>query len=139
MGFSGRKNKFAIVLHNDGNACILTTFTTSQLRSSTISPVHGKNPEKGDARSYVFKSGVEIGVDPVLKTPFSFKKDTTVVPDYGIQLSDTENFSSSVSNLRIVCVLNENEYTDLIYTLYRCKKTKKKYKDIFERILGSMK
>ena len=55
------KEKFSIVLYNDGFNCILTTFTTSEDRSGVSNPVHGKNPEKGAPLSYVFKKGIVIG------------------------------------------------------------------------------
>lgn len=51
-----KKEKFAIVLYNDGVDCILTTFTTSQQRFAVSNPCHGKNPAEGEAKSYVFKS-----------------------------------------------------------------------------------
>ncbi len=35
-----KKEKFAIVLYNDGVDCILTTFTTSQERSTELNPCH---------------------------------------------------------------------------------------------------
>ncbi len=65
LGSNGKKNKYAIVLHNDPLECIITTFTTSQPRSSVASPVHGRNPSQGEVMSYVFKSGVSIGVSPL--------------------------------------------------------------------------
>ena len=80
LGSNGKKNKYAIVLHNDPLECIITTFTTSQPRSSVASPVHGRNPSQGEVMSYVFKS----------------------------------------------------------YTLYKCKRTKRKYKLIFESILHGL-
>lgn len=135
LGVNGKKNKYAIVLHNDGNACVLMSFATSQLRSSSENPVHGRNPQKGEPQSYVFKAGVVIGTEPINKSDFSFPKDTTVVPDYGILSTEICAFTASVANLLTVCELYEKEYLDLIYTLYKCKKTKKKYKEIFEKIL----
>lgn len=135
LGYNGKKNKFAVVLYNDSEECIITTFTTSQLRSSVTTPTHGKNPKDGIPMSYVFKSNVAIGIKPSDNSTFSFKKDTTVVPDYGINESTISSFNSSVDNLEVVCKLYNEEYSSLIYTLYQCKKTKRKYKAIFEKIL----
>lgn len=135
LGPNGKKNKFAIILYNDSVECIITTFATSQPRSSVSNPVHGKNPQEGEPMSYVFKSNVSIGTKPLDNSEFSFKKDTTVVPDYGISESTISVFNASVDNLEVICKLYDKEYSNLIYTLYRCKKTKKKYKQIFERIL----
>lgn len=138
LGDNGKKYKFSIVLYADAEACIITTFATSQPRSSVLNPDHGKNPKEGDPMSYVFKAGIEIGTDPNTGFPFSFKKDTSVVPDYGIYNSTIEAFNNSVSNLTVVCKLHDKEYQSLIYTLYRCKSTKKKYKEIFEEILNNI-
>lgn len=135
LGVNGKKNKFAVVLYNDGNACVLMSFATSQLRSSSDNPVHGRNPQKGEPQSYVFKAGIVIGTEPVNKNDFAFRKDTTVVPDYGILYAEIGAFTASVTNLSVVCELYKKEYIDLIYTLYKCKKTKKKYKEVFEKIL----
>ena len=130
-----KKEKFAIVLYNDGVDCILTTFTTSQERSTVLSPCHGKNPAEGEAKSYVFKSKTEIGFNPDGQTPFFFHKDTTVVPDYGYTSSTIECFTKKVDNLKVVCKLYPKEYSDLIYTLYNCKYTPRKHKTLFEGIL----
>ncbi len=138
LGSNGKKNKYAIVLHNDPLECIITTFTTSQPRSSVASPVHGRNPSQGEVMSYVFKSGVSIGVNPLSGEFFFFRKDTTIVPDYGVNETTISSFCSVVDNLRVVCKLHEKEYIDLIYTLYKCKRTKRKYKLIFESILHGL-
>jgi len=135
---SEKKTKYAIVLYNDGTDCILTTFTTSQERSTVLSPCHGRNPSDGEAETYVFKSNIHIGLKPQDSTPFSFIKDTTVVPDYGFTYSSTESFMKNVDHLKVVCHLYDKEYADLIYTLYKCKRLPKKYKQIFECILSDM-
>lgn len=130
-----KKEKFAIVLYKDETNCILTTFTTSQERSTVFNPCHGKNPAEGEPKSYVFKADIIIGHKPNSESSFSFHKDTTVVPDYGYTDSPIECFVKNAENLKVVCSLNENEFIDLIYTLYNCKHTIRKYKKIFEKIL----
>lgn len=135
LGSNGKKNKFVVVLYNDGIDCIVTTFTTSQLRSSVAEPVHGRNPKEREAESYVFKANVVIGSEPINNADFAFHKDTTIVPDYGLNQATISIFNATVSNLKIVCKLSEKEYEALIYTLYLCKRTKKKYKILFEEIL----
>lgn len=127
------KNKYVIVLHNDGNCCIVTTFTTSQARSSIAIPVHGANP-KENPKSYVFKAYVPIGLKDD-GTEFSFGLDTTIVPDYGYAYTSITDFKSKVTSLTKVCNLYEKEYLDLIYTLYKCTELPKRYKIIFEKIL----
>jgi hypothetical protein len=128
------KNKYAVILHNDSDDYIITTFTTSKKRAGDNS-THGinQNPE-----CYVFKSKVTIGVCPNHRTDFSFEKDTTIVPDYGIQDISVRDFLGIASNLETVCILHEKEYLDLLYFFYRCKKTKLKYVRIFEKILHQL-
>ena len=119
------KNKYAIVLHNDNGNFIITTFTTSQPRSSVVSPDHGANPKgKGNFKSYVFKANTPIGTKPA-----------TVVPDYGVASSSIQNFQKKVSNLVKVCDLYKKEYEDLIYTLYKCEDLDDEMRPIFEKVL----
>lgn len=128
------KEKYAIILHYDNGNFIVTTFTTSQKRSSVLDPVHGANP-KGNPRSYVFKANVPVGIKPD-GAVFSFPLDTTVVPDYGTVLSSIDDFQKKVSNLEKVCDLYKKEYEDLIYTLYKCEDIDEELLPIFENILS---
>ncbi|OAV76070.1 hypothetical protein Barb7_00273 [Bacteroidales bacterium Barb7] len=48
-----QKRKYVIILHNDGQGCVITTFTTSQIRGS-LNPSHGANP-KDNPVCYVFQ------------------------------------------------------------------------------------
>ena len=133
-----KKNKYAVVLYNDRGKCVLATYTTSKPRSGTLSVVHGKNPPNSPTpHSYVFKKGNVIGVcnHGTVSADFSFSVDTTVVPDYGYTMTTPPEFESNVDDLRVVCKLLDNEYYELIYTLYKSKKTSNKYKKIFESIL----
>lgn len=132
-----KKTKFAIILHRDNDDFILTTFTTSQDRSGTENPVHGANPSKAEPKSYVFKAEVEIGSQPDGK-PFSFKKDTTIVPDYGFSIKSIVEFNAKAENLIKVCQLHEAEYIELIYVLYKSKKTSQANKKRFEKILETL-
>lgn len=133
----GKKTKYAIILYRDNDDFILTTFTTSKDRSGAENPVHGANPSKAEPLSYVFKAEVEIGSQPN-GTPFSFKKDTTIVPDYGLSYKTIAEFNDRVENLTKVCQLHEIEYIELIYVLYKSKKTSKANKERFEKILDEM-
>lgn len=131
------KNKYVIILYVDESSYLISTFTTSQQRSGVKSPSHGKNSKLGIPKSYVFKAGVLIGED-VKGNGFSFNKDTTVVPDYGILDGLIEEFNMNSSNLKVVCSLYDNEYEDLIYTLYHCERLQREYKRIFEVILQNI-
>ena len=128
-----QKHKYAVILHNDSDDYIITTFTTSKKRAGD-NPSHGANeyPE-----SYVFKSKVVIGISPD-ESDFSFAEDTIVVPDYGIQDLPVENFLNKVSGLKTVCILHKKEYFDLLYFLYKSQKTKLKYVSVFENILREL-
>lgn len=132
------KPKYAIVLYKDANFYILATFTTSQPRAGASNYVHGKNPPGSqNPRSHVFLSTRMIGTytfQGVLKE-YHFPDDTTVVPDYGFRFTSISEFQKNVTNLVLKCTLFEQEYLDLIYTLYQCKKSPREYKEIYERIL----
>lgn len=132
-----RKNKYAIILYADESSYLITTFTTSQQRSGVTCPIHGKNPKSGTPKSYVFKAGVLIGKN-INGNEFSFKKDTTIVPDYGVFGGLIEKFKIGSSDLTVVCSLYDKEYEDLIYTLYHCERLSREYKKIFEGILQNI-
>lgn len=70
--------------------------------------------------------------------PFSFPEDTVVVPDYGDQFTTQQAFLAEVTELIKCGELYPYEYENLIYTLYKSKKTKRKYKRIFEEILKNI-
>ena len=133
----GKKIKYAIILHRDKEDFILTTFTTSQDRSGAENPVHGANPTKAEPLSYVFKAEVEIGSQPDGK-PFSFKRDTTIVPDYGLSVKTIAQFKAKAENLTKVCQLHETEYIELIYVLYKSKKTSFENRARSKKILDSL-
>lgn len=132
------KPKYAIVLYKDANSYILATFTTSQPRAGASNYVHGKNPPRSqNPRSHVFLATRMIGTytfQGVLKE-YHFPDDTTVVPDYGFRFTSISEFQKNVTNLVLKCTLFEQEYLDLIYTLYQCKKSPREYKENYERIL----
>jgi len=133
----GKKTKYAIILYKDKNNFILTTFTTSQARSGMENPVHGANPSKDNPKSYVFKAKVEIGLMPSGK-PFWFKKDTTIVPDYGLSFKSIEEFNAKAEHLEKVCQLHPAEYIELIYVLYKSKKISMQYKTFLGKVLDEL-
>lgn len=134
------KDKYVIVLHKDENHCILTTFTTSQPRTGVQCPKHGKNKDakSGKVMSHLFKQGVSIGMQPCGKLEFSFPMDTTIVPDYGFEEWKEATLVENATNLKLVCRMYQEEYLDLIYTLYQAHKTRKQHRELFERILSSI-
>jgi hypothetical protein len=124
-----RKNKYAIILHNDGFNFIIATFVTSKKRAGE-NPSHGKNPVD-NPNCYVFKAGTVIGETPGGED-FSFRKDTVVVPDYGYSYETVSDFCSKVYGLRKICKLHKQELIELLYTLYKCKSLPKEYGKLFE-------
>jgi len=133
----GKRTKYAIILYRDQDNFILTTFTTSKERSGTESPVHGANPTKADPKSYVFKAKIEIGLNPD-GNPFSFSKDTTIVPDYGLSFKSIEEFNAKAEHLEKVCQLHPAEYIELIYVLYKSKKISMQYKTFLGKVLDEL-
>lgn len=126
------KNKYAIILHKDEDSFITTTFTTSQRRHPE-NPRHGANP-KNEPICHVFLAGKSIGLKPDGQ-PFAFSKNTTIVPDYGVNKQPIDTFKSKVTDLTKVCDLYENEYEDLLYTLYKCDDLQDKYRVLLEQRL----
>jgi len=100
-------------------------------------PVHGANPSKDNPKSYVFKAKVEIGLMPSGK-PFWFKKDTTIVPDYGLSFKSIEEFNAKAEHLEKVCQLHPAEYIELIYVLYKSKKISMQYKTFLGKVLDEL-
>jgi len=136
------KFKYCIVLHRDNSDvehCILTTFTTSQ-RRSILNPKHGKNELTTDTGkkilSYVFKAGMVVGKNNAGED-FSFPKDSTVVPDYGMD-SWTLNSLRSVDGLTLKCTLSKDEFGRMLHTLLRSERLELKYKHTIEDALTQL-
>ena len=134
------KNKYLIVLHRDANLLVTACFTTSQQRAGIPlgEIVHGvcKNAS-GEVISYVFLKGQTIGVNPTTGEPFSFPRQTTVTFDYGVHQIYYEKLSSDsfLENPKVVCVLSDAEYINLVYAMYRSPKTKGTIKSVLQSIL----
>ena len=60
---------------------------------------------------------------------------TTVTFDYGIIEGRYEQIQAQFENPEVVCKLNESEYIDLIYAMYKSHHTKARHKEILNRIL----
>ncbi|MCQ2340636.1 MAG: hypothetical protein MJZ79_07680 [Paludibacteraceae bacterium] len=131
------KNKYAISLFRDANVHVLIHFTTSQPRAGVPEEQihHGINKnDVGEVMSFVFESGVAIGTTPN-GGRFSFPQRTIMQFDYGF-LRDTDwNLQQQFSNLEVKCHLDENIYLDLIYAMYRSKRTPNEYKSYLKKVL----
>lgn len=131
------KYKYAISIYRDENVNILLQFTTSQARTGVPTELihHGANYIKGECMSYVFEKNIEIGVDPRNNSRFSFPKRTTMVFDYGFLHGKEKFLLEQFDNPVTVCKLDEQEYINLIYAMYRSNRTNPAYKPYLDKIL----
>ncbi|WP_294633853.1 hypothetical protein [uncultured Bacteroides sp.] len=131
------KYKYLISLYRSEELNIIACFTTSQDRAGIpLEEIrHGviKN-KKNEIISYVFLTDVCVGKTPEDKD-FHFPLQSVIRFDYcfkeGNQAELLSNFESPV----IVCKLNDKEYEDLIYAMYKSDDTPEVYKPHFEKIL----
>lgn len=131
------KYKYLISLYRSEELNIIACFTTSQKRAGVPSEQikHGIiQNEKKEIISYVFLPDICVGITPKNKD-FYFPLQTVIRFDYcfkeGNQTELLSNFQSPV----IVCKLNDTEYEDLIYAMYKSDDTPEIYKPHFEKIL----
>lgn len=132
------KNKYLITIYRDDTLNIIASFTTSQARAGVPPEMihHGAIiNDENKCLSYVFEAKKEIGFDPRGGKPFSFPLRTTVTFDYGIIEGRYEQIQAQFENPEVVCKLNESEYIDLIYAMYKSHHTKARHKEILNRIL----
>lgn len=131
------KNKYAISIYRDEDVNIVLQFTTSQARAGVPLELmhHGANYKDGECMSYVFEQGVEIGIDPRDGSRFAFPKRTTMVFDYGFLKGQERFLLEQFDNPVTVCKLDEKEYIDLIYAMYRSNRTKPEFKPYLDKIL----
>ncbi len=132
------KLKYLISLYRDEACTVLTTFTTSQLRSGHRFPEHGASKCGEDYISYCFKANKIIGKKPKTNEDFTFSKDTTVTFDYGVQKGEQHLILNEFENPSVVGVLHKEEYYNLVYAMYKSKKIKKNYKTYLEKVLETM-
>ena len=66
---------------------------------------------------------------------FSFPLQTTIPFDYCFREGEQDELLKTFDSPRVVGVLSDNEYIDLIYAFYTSPLTPLKYKPIFDKIL----
>lgn len=130
------KNKYIISLYQSTKFSILACFTTSQPRAgvSLDQIKHGTIKKNGEILSYVFEPNVVIGKDPK-GNDFCFPVQTTIRFDYCIKEGSDEYFMKNTQNLKVVGILDDEEYKQLIYAMYYSNNIPPIYKPIFENIL----
>lgn len=140
LGFHKPKHKYLIPLYQDENLEIVACFTTSQpyygIPEDKVK--HGAIIKDGQYHSYVFEHGVVIGKDPKTGNDFAFPKRTTVTFGYGIRQGFIEDFSDGMENAEIVCIMDMNEYINLLYAMYKSPETNSRYKPYVEKTLQKM-
>lgn len=134
---SDPKPKYAISIFRDENVQILIHFTTSRKRTGIADELihHGINRDaNGDVVAYVFEPDVEIGDAPD-GGRFRFPMRTVMQFDYGFLQADDWGLQQQFDNLEVKCHLDKKEYLDLVYAMYKSKRTPSIYKPYLEKIL----
>jgi len=140
LGFYKPKNKYLIPLYRDDNLEIVACFTTSRpyYGVSENDVKHGAIMKDGKYYSYVFEQGVVIGHDPNTGADFAFPDRTTVTFNYGIKQGNIKAFAEGITNARTVCIINKDEYINLLYAMYKSPETNDKYKPYLEKTIQKM-
>ena len=129
------KNKYLISLYRSEELNIIAVFPASQRRAGVAEPKHGCNIREGQIVSYVFDAGHPIGKKQGSDKDFSFSLQTTIPFDYCFREGEQDELLKTFDSPRVVGVLSDNEYIDLIYAFYTSPLTPMKYKPIFDKIL----
>lgn len=130
-------NKYIVTIYRDENLNIVACFTTSQSRAGVPESKihHGAIYRNNECISYVFEKHKCIGKHPLTGEKFSFPKRSVITFDYGVREGTIESFMKEFENPIVVCVLNNNEYIDLVYAMYTSPYTSIKHKKILDKIL----
>ena len=129
------KNKYLISLYRSEDLNIIAVFPTSQRRAGVAEPKHGCNIREGQIVSYVFDAEHPIGKKQGSDEDFSFPLQTTIPFDYCFREGEQDELLKTFDSPRVVGVLSDKEYIDLIYAFYTSPLTPLKYKPIFDKIL----
>lgn len=134
------KPKYLISLYRNENLHIIACFTTSRQRAGVPPEIikHGIiiNDNK-EVISYVFLPNITIGKSPQ-GNDFIFPVQTVIRFDYCFREDEQSKLLSSFYNPKVVCTLNDQEYENLIYAMYRSDDTPLIYKTHFEKILSEL-
>ena len=130
-------NKYMVTIYRDNNLSIVACFTTSKARSGVPEDKihHGAIYRDGECMSYIFEKDTKIGVNPDTGEDFSFPKRTVVTFDYGVREGQLEYFLKQFDDPKVVCLLDEKEYIELVYAMYSSPKTRISHKTVLDKIL----
>ena len=112
------KNKYLISLYRSEDLNIIAVFPTSQRRAGVNVPKHGCNFRDNDVVSYVFDAGRPIGKKSESEEEFCFPLQTTIPFDYCFKEGDQNDLLKTFESPKVVGVLSDEEYIDLIYAFY---------------------
>jgi hypothetical protein len=129
------KNKYLISLYRSEELNVIAVFPTSQRRAGVAVPKHGCNVRENKVISYVFEAGHPIGKKYGSDEDFAFPLQTTIPFDYCFREGDQEVLLKTFDEPKVVGVLSDKEYIDLIYAFYISPLTPQKYKPIFDKVL----
>ena len=129
------KPKYLISLYRSDELNIIAVFPTSKKRSGVSLPRHGCNKRDNTIVSYVFDAKRPIGTVYKSEEPFSFPLQTTIPFDYCFREDSQENILKTFKDPKVVGVLSDQEYIDIIYSFLHSSLTPERYKAIFDKIL----
>lgn len=130
-------NKYLVTIYQDEELNIVACFTTSKDRAG-VPPErirHGAVSSPEGCEAYVFERGRTIGTNPETGEPFSFPLRTTVTFDYGVREAQRDFFVQEFTGAKVVCVLNEEEYMNLVYAMYISPHTSERHRKVLDRIM----
>lgn len=131
------KYKYGISIYRDEKVQLLIHFTTTKPRAGVPNEHihHGMVKDAtGNVMSYVFEPDVEIGTTPQGKR-FHFPRRTIMQFDYGYLCAEDLKLQEQFDNLSIKCRLDSKEYINLVYAMYKSKRTPNVYKPYLEQVL----
>ncbi|MCH5307626.1 MAG: hypothetical protein J1E37_06045 [Prevotella sp.] len=129
------KPKYLISLYRSEDLNIIAVFPTSKSRAGTSNPIHGCNKRDNIIVSYVFEAGRPIGTKYQSEEDFSFPLQTVIPFDYCFREDTQDNILKTFNSPKVVGVLSDREYVDIVYSFLHSPYTPEKYKEIFDKIL----
>lgn len=131
------KSKYIVTIYRDDDLRIVTCFTTTKNRVGIplSSLQHGYVRKDSKMVGYFFDKEVIVGHNPATELEFHFPCDCVIPFEYGVREGYKEDFLSEIVNPSVVCVLNPDEYENIVYAMYRSPHTNSKYKPYLEKVL----
>ena len=132
------KYKYLISLFRNETLHVVACFTISKNRSGAAlgKSKHGANRNFNDEIvSYVFKANTEIGDIPNSIQKFSFPLETAIRFDYGLMDRNQDEIIGWFKNPKVVGILSDDEYENLLYAMIQSDDVPKKYQILFDEAL----